>query len=103
MLKLDQKFKQDESISNYEKYAFYPISGTQLNNPRSITINVQNSDCFYHPARSSIQFEGTIESTSEAYTAASLINLANNGIMYLFGNIKYLLSGSEIESVFNPG
>ena len=103
MLQLDQKFKHDESISNYETYAFYPISRTQLNNPGSITINVQNSDCFYHPARNCLQFEGVIESTGEIYTNASIISLANNGIMYLFDNIKYLLSGSEIESVFNPG
>ena len=103
MLKLDQKFKHNESISNYEKYAFYPISGIQLNNPGSITINVKNSDCFYYPASSWIQFEGTVESTGDADTAESIISLANNGIMYLFGNIKYLLSGSEIESVFNPG
>ena len=42
-----------------------------------------------------------IESTGDVYTKASIISLTNNGI--LFDNIKYLLSGSEIESVFNPG
>ena len=103
MLQLDEKFKHDDSISNYETYAFDPISGTQLNNPGSITINVQNSDCFYRPSKSSIQFEGKIETTGDAYTKDTLISLTNNGIMYLFDNIKYLLSGSEVESVFNPG
>ena len=32
-----------------------------------------------------------------------MITFANNGILYLFDNIKYLLSSAEIESVFNPG
>ena len=103
MLKLDETLKKDESISNYETYGFYPITGTQLDNPGSITITVQNSDCFYRPARSWLHFEGQIVSTGEAYTDKSLITLANNGIMHLFDNIKYLLSSTEIESVFNPG
>jgi len=29
--------------------------------------------------------------------------LINNGLMYLFSNIKYQLSGQEIESIFHPG
>ena len=104
ILNIDQKYKVDESISNYETYGFYPITGTNLNNAGNITIIVQNSDCFYQPSRSWLEFEGKVESTTDAnYTAATLISLANNGIMYLFDNIKYLLSSSEVESVFHPG
>ena len=38
-----------------------------------------------------------------AFVASDLITFANNGIMFLFDNIKYLLSSTEIESVYNPG
>ena len=104
ILNIDQKYKTDESISNYETYGFYPITGTNLNNAGSVTIDVQNSDCFYHPARSWLEFEGTVESSTAAdYTKDTLISLANNGIMYLFDNIKYLLSSAEVESVLHPG
>jgi len=32
-----------------------------------------------------------------------VIALKNNTMMYFFGNIKYQLSGMEIESLFHPG
>ena len=103
ILKIDDNYTIDDSIDNYETYSFYPITGTQLNNPGSITITVQNSDNFYHPANSWIEFEGQIKKGAADYATTDLITFANNGILYLFDNIKYLLSSTEIESVFNPG
>ena len=103
ILKIEDNYKIDESIDNYETYSFNPITGTQLNNPGSITITVQNSDNFYHSANSWLEFEGQIKKAATDYADTDLITLANNGILYLFDNIKYLLSSTEIESVFNPG
>ena len=103
ILKIKDSYGVDESISSYETYAFYPITGTQLNNPGSTTITVQNSDNFYHPANSWLEFEGQLKKSDGAYGADDLITFANNGILYLFDNIKYQLSSTEIESVFNPG
>jgi len=37
------------------------------------------------------------------YTNADVTTLTNNAMMHLFSNIKYQLSGQEIESVFHPG
>ena len=37
------------------------------------------------------------------YAAADVVVLPNNGVMHLFSNVKYELSGQEIESVNNPG
>ena len=34
---------------------------------------------------------------------ADVIMLTNNAMMHLFNNIKYQLSGQEIESLFHPG
>ena len=104
ILKIDEKYEVDESITSNEVYPFYPITGTQLNNPGSITITVQNSDNFYHPSNSWLEFEGVLKKVDgHNYTKTELITFANNGILYLFDNIKYLLSSTEIESVFNPG
>ena len=58
VLKFADNFSVDESISNKQVYAFNPITGTQLNNPGSITITVQNSDNFYLPSESWLEFEG---------------------------------------------
>ena len=103
ILKIADNYTIDESIDNYETYSFYPITGTQLNNPGSITITVQNSDNFYHVANSWLEFEGQIKKAADVYVATDVITFANNGLLYLFDNIKYLLSSTEIESVFNPG
>ena len=39
----------------------------------------------------------------DAYANDNLITITNNGIMFLFRNIKYELSGQEIESINYPG
>ena len=76
ILKIKDSYGVDESISSYETYAFYPITGTQLNNPGSITITVQNSDNFYHPANSWLEFEGQLKKSDGAYGTDDLITFA---------------------------
>ena len=41
ILKIDYNFEVDESIKSYETFAFNTITGTQFNNPGSITITIQ--------------------------------------------------------------
>ena len=50
-----------------------------------------------------MEFEGQIKKGTGTFAATDMITFTNNGIMHLFDNIKYLLSSTEIESVFNPG
>ena len=104
VLKFDQNYTLDESIISQEVYGFNVITGTQLNNPGTITIQIQNTDNFYYPAESYLEFEGILEKTpTGSFTKTDLITFTNNGVLFLFDNIKYLLSSAEIESVFNPG
>ena len=105
VLKIGENFAVDESITDYETYAFNPITEIQLNNPGSITITIQNSDNWYHMCNSRLEFEGQLVKASDGkpFEAADKISFANNGIMFLFDNIKYLLSSAGIESVYNPG
>ena len=37
------------------------------------------------------------------YDDADVIMLTNNAMMHLFNNMKYQVSGQEIESLFHPG
>ena len=37
------------------------------------------------------------------YADADDVSLINNGLLYLFENCKYELSGQEIESLYHPG
>ena len=104
ILKTNENYAVDDSIKSYETYAFQPISGTQLNSAGQIIIRVENQDAFFHPRNSWLQVEGKlVKSDGAVYGADTKVALTNNGVMYLFDNIKYELNGQEIESVYHPG
>ena len=44
-----------------------------------------------------------LKDDNTAYADADVISIINNGMMYLFKNIKYQLSGQDIETVLHPG
>jgi len=60
---------------------------------------------FTHPIESYLVFDGKlVKNVNDAvYADADVITLTNNAMMHLFSNIKYQLSGQEIESLFHPG
>ena len=105
MLALEEESQLDDSIQSYKKFAYLPISGTNLNNANPIVIRVENSDNYFRPSDSEIEFEGEVvkKDGTKYKKADALLALINNGIMYLFDNIKYELSSKEIESVYQPG
>ena len=94
----------DESIEEYEHHEYEPITGTNLNNPGEIRINIETQDLFTHPSESYLIFEGRLtKADGTTYTNADDVALTNNALMHLFSNIKYQLSSQEIESLFHPG
>ena len=106
MLHIDETSKQDDSIQAYKRFAFQPITGTNYNNASPIVIRVENSDSYFRPCDSEIEFEGQIvkETGGAAFKKAEAkLALINNGLMYLFDNIKYELSSIEIDSVYRSG
>ena len=105
ILNIKEGLNEDDSIVAYEYYQFYPETGTQYNNPGNITITVHNSDNFYHPARSWLEFEGQVVKTAAdaAYVKGDLIAFVNYGLLHLFDLVKYTLNNAPIETVFNPG
>lgn len=106
ILDIQENTSIDDSIKSYERFSFLPITGTNLNNANAIVIRIENSDCFYRPCDSEIQFEGVITKSAaghERYKKADITSLSNNGLMYLFDNIKYELSNTEMGCLYQPG
>ena len=65
---------------------------------------METQDLFTHPSESFLLIEGYLTKVDEtAYANDDLVYLANNTMIHLFKNIKYQLSGQEIESVLHPG
>ena len=104
ILQITEAPMKDESIEEYEHHEYEPITGTNLNNPGEIRINIETQDLFTHPSESYLIIEGKLtKADGTAYADADNVALTNNALMYLFSNIKYQLSGQEIESIFYPG
>ena len=47
--------------------------------------------------------EGNLIKADDNLYGDDVVSLANNGVMYLFTNVKYVLGDHEMESVNHPG
>jgi len=104
ILNITEKTQIDEAVEEYEYRSYEPITGTNLNNPGEVRINIETQDLFTHPSESYLVFDGKLVKAADdaEYANADVIPLTNNGLMHIFTNIKYQLSGQEIKSVFHP-
>ena len=101
---IKEKFEEDESISSLGYHEYTPQTGINLNNQGEIRITIENQDEFFLPSEAYLTIKGQLQKNDgTAYVDADVITLTNNALMYLFSNIKYTLSGQEIESINNPG
>ena len=103
ILRITDPIISDDSIDKYEHVEYNPVVGANLNS-WDIRINIETQDIFTHPSESFLLIEGQlIKDDDTLYANADVISLINNGMMYLFKNIKYQLSGQDIENVLHPG
>ena len=104
ILRITDPILSDDSIDKYEYIEYNPVVGANLNSGGDIRINIKTQDIFTLPSESFLLIEGQlIKDDDTAYSDADVITLINNGMMYLFKNIKYQLSGQDIETVMYPG
>ena len=109
ILQITEDIPVDDSIYDYEYKEYNPIAGTNLNRG-SIVITIESQDIYTHPAESFLIIEGRLIKLAVGpggadipYDRNSLISLINNGIMYLFSDVRYHLASHEIEVLQNPG
>ena len=97
ILDITQALDEDDSIVSWNLMEINPVSGAQYNNPGNITVNVNNSDDFYHPAYSWLEVEGQLVKTNgNVYRADEMISFVNYGILFLFDQMKYCLNNTPI-------
>ena len=97
------------TIYEYEYKEYNPIVGTDLNRG-SIVLTIESQDIYTHPAESFLVIEGQLAAPVAPplagvgpYADADVVTLINNGIMYLFSDVRYHLASHEIEVLQNPG
>ena len=109
ILQLTEDIPVDDSIYEYEYKEYNPIVGTDLNRG-SIVLTIESQDIYTHPAESFLIIEGQL--LKRALNAGrddpydddgDIVTLINNGLMYLFSDIRYHLASHEIEVLQNPG
>ena len=110
ILQITEDIPVDDSIYEYEYKEYNPIVGNTGDlNRGSITIIIEAQDIYTHPAESYLIVEGKLIKENPVLPAApeyaldDKIALINNGIMYLFSDIRYHLASHEIEVLQNPG
>ena len=109
ILQITEDIPVDDSIYEYEYKEYNPIVGTDLNRG-SIVLTIESQDIYTHPAESFLVIEGQLAAPVAPplagvgpYADADVVTLINNGIMYLFSDVRYHLESHEIEVLQNPG
>ena len=103
MFNITEPIQEDNGIQRYEVHAYGPEEGTNINSTGEIRINITTKDTIVRPYDSFLLIEGRLlkvtDAGTESYAEADKTTLSNNGLMYLFSNIKYALSEKTIEDV----
>ena len=106
ILQITEDIPVDDSIYEYEYKEYNPIAGNagELNRG-SIVIVIEAQDIYTHPAESYLIVEGQLKriNNNERYVEDDKVALINNGIMYLFSDVRYHLASHEIKVLQNPG
>ena len=105
ILQITEDIPVDDSIYEYEYKEYNPIAGTAAElNRGSIVIVIEAQDIYTHPSESFLLIEGQlIKDDDTPYLLNDEVALINNGIMYLFSDVRYHLASHEIEVLQNPG
>ena len=105
ILQITEDIPVDDSIYEYEYKEYNPIAGNIGDlNRGSIVIVIEAQDIYTHPAESFLIVEGElIKNDGTRYLENDEVALINNGIMYLFSDVRYHLASHEIEVLQNPG
>ena len=103
ILQITEDIPVDDSIYDYEYKEYNPITGTDFNRG-SIVITIESQDIYTHPAESFLNIEGQLLLNNDNhYINGDKVALINNGIVYLFSDVRYHLASHEIEVLQNPG
>ena len=105
LLEFPTKVLEDVDIE-YKQYHLYKSQALKdINTPgQAIQFIINQEDLYTVPSQSYIQFTGQLlKSNGNAFNNDEEVTLINNGIMYLFSEIKYEINDIEVEKIKNPG
>jgi len=99
-LDVTAEYTDDCKITQIEYHSFLPYSTSALSNNDEVRIALHNTESYTLPCESYIYIEGTITKPTEI---TEEIRFINNGLSFLFSEIKYEINGTQIQKLVNPG
>ena len=94
------RYVDDCRITQIDYHSFLPYSTSALSNNDEVRIASHNTESYTLPCESYIYIEGTIIKPAEI---TDEIRFINNGLAFLFSEMKYELNGIQIQKLVNPG
>ena len=102
ILNVNENLLVDNSIVSSEFHTYQPFISSKFDYNDEIRIPIQELDSYTLPSESILYIEGVlVNETDQKYTKR--LRFINNGIAFLFREIRYELNGVTIDSVRNVG
>lgn len=101
ILNVTQNIVIDNSITHSEFHAYEPYLPSKLGNNDEIIIPIHEIEKYTLPSESFLYIEGKL--TKDDGNISNTLKLINNGIAFLFKEIRYQLNGVTIDSVRDVG
>lgn len=101
ILNIGDHVLMDNSIINCEMHSHPPYANTTFNTSDEIRIPIQTQDIYTLPSQSYLYIEGRLTDSDGKYSTT--INFINNGLSFLFDEIRYEIGGCVIDRVRYPG
>lgn len=102
MLSVTAKAQYDESVTEYEYRSHAPFTSTTFNTNDELRITIQQQESFTLPSDSVLHIVGTL-TKPDGKTEDQDLGIDNNGISFLFDEIRYELGGTVVDRVRNVG
>ena len=102
ILAIDSDAEYSDFLTGSEIHAHQPYAATSFNNNDEIRIPISQQDIITAPFDSSIHISGKISGKKQDQAEAT-VKLINNGIAFLFEEIRYELAGIIVDHVKNVG
>ncbi|XP_050065725.1 uncharacterized protein LOC126554724 [Aphis gossypii] len=93
-------YVDDCKITQMQYHSFTPYSNTSFSYNDEIRINIQNMDSYTLPCQSFFYIEGNEQKPSDA---VGDVRFSNNGLAFLFSEMRYEINGIEIQKLKTPG
>jgi hypothetical protein len=105
ILNINETAVFDNSIVYAEKRTHQPYTSTSFNNNDEIRLAIQQQDAYVLPWYSSLYFEGKVTVFDEEAKVVpnADVRFANNGIVFLFDEVRYEMGGTLVDRTRNPG